>query len=65
MWWVVVQTDSKEIHVYPLCEEREHILDDGLCNCMPEVKRTASRQMVVHKKLGEEHRILHVHWVQG
>lgn len=51
MWWVVVQTASKEIHVYPGREQREHILDDGLCNCMPEVKQTAAGQMVVHKKI--------------
>lgn len=64
MWWMVVQTVCKEIHVYPRREAREHILDDALCNCMPEVHQTAAGQMVVHKKIGSEH-VLRAHWIRG
>jgi len=65
MWWCVVQTTGKEVHVYPLEEEHEHILDDGLCNCMPEVKRTIGGQMVLHKKIGNHVEEFHAHWIKG
>lgn len=63
MWWAVVQTAVKEVHVYPLAEEREHILDGELCNCMPAVKQTIGGLMVVHKGISRAPIELKAHWI--
>ena len=65
MLWMAVQTARKDIHVYLGREAREHILDDALCNCMPEVHQTAAGRMVVHRKIGESNPVLHAHWIGG
>jgi hypothetical protein len=65
MWWSVKQTSAKEVHVFPLEEEREHVLDDGLCRCIPEVKISTSGSMVVHKKKRSGKTLtFRAHWIR-
>lgn len=63
MWCVKLITPA-EVHVYPAAEEREHILKDCLCNCIPEAQSGNGWRMIVHKKIGNKARP-RVHWVQA
>ena len=62
MWWCVKLITPAEVHVYPLAEEQEHILERDLCNCLPETRQVHAGQMIVHKKFGETVRV-RAHWV--
>lgn len=65
MWWQVVQTPFKEVHVYPMNEKHEHLLREELCICLPEVKETSAGVMVVHKKLRDQRPKFNAHWLRG
>jgi hypothetical protein len=68
MWWCVKQTESREVHVYPFDERHKHVLENGSCSCLPEVKQTTagSLRVIVHKKIGPSIKVRRkAHWIPG
>jgi len=45
--WGVFRLDGNEIHVAPINDIREHILDVN-CNCNPEIKNEDEFKIVIH-----------------
>ena len=48
MPWKVEPTESRDVHVYPLDDLKEHETESRLCPCRPKVEQCGENFVVIH-----------------